>query len=99
METGMDTDMQQVVDLDELLEMNQPEYYDPSASASASASAGIGDINSSTVSSGMTPYWSLVRKLVLWGSLEEAWAVLSRHSACKRSQMLIARGEYSHVDR
>jgi len=97
MEMGMDTDMQQVVDLDELLEMNQPEYYDPSTSASAST--GIGDINISTVSSGMTPYWSLVRKLVLWGSLEEAWAVLSRHSACKRSQMLIASGEPSHVDR
>jgi len=29
-------------------------------------------------------YWNLVRTFVLWGMLEEAWAVLSRHSSCQQ---------------
>jgi hypothetical protein len=65
------------LDMEQLLEMDQPEYYNPS-----------GDGNS------MTPYWCLVRKLILRGCLNEAWAVLSRHSACKRSSESVAHGGY-----
>ena len=67
------------LDMEQLLEMDQPEYYDPT-----------GDNSNS-----MTPYWCLVRKMVLRGCLNEAWAVLSRHSACKRSSESVA-SQQSH---
>lgn len=66
--------------MEQLLEMDQPEYYNPSDDGNGT---------------GMTPYWCLVRKLVLRGCLNEAWAVLSRHSACKRSTEVVdKRGGY-----
>lgn len=65
--------------MEQLLEMDQPEYYNPSDDGNGT---------------GMTPYWCLVRKFVLRGCLSEAWAVLSRHSACKRSTEVVDRQGY-----
>lgn len=60
------------MDLEKFMNVDQPEYYDPLSSAAYDEQ-------------GLSPYWCLVRKLVLRGCLNEAWAVLSRHSACKKS--------------
>ncbi len=67
------------MDIDKLLDLNQPEYYDPLSDGSM-AIGGSGQ---------MTPYWLLVRKLVLQGNLNEAWAVICRHSSNRRSQLLM----------
>jgi len=85
LQTKMGDDM----DMGTLLDMNQPEYYDPSSSDDA---MGIGNSGQQ-----MTPYWCLLRKLVLRGCLDEAWAVLSRHSACRRSSE-IDRSSGGYVD-
>jgi len=39
---------------------------------------------------GGTLYWSTLQSLVLRGDLEDAWAMLSRHSACQRCVMASA---------
>mmetsp|Transcript_458 Transcript_458/g.778 ORF Transcript_458/g.778 Transcript_458/m.778 type:complete len:896 (-) Transcript_458:52-2739(-) len=67
----------QDMDLEKFMGMDQPEYYDPLSSATDEEQ-------------GLTPYWCLIRKLVLRGCLNEAWAVLSRHSACKKSNKAMA---------
>jgi len=59
------------MDINGLLSLNQPEYFVQSTS------------NEHNVE-GLTPYWLLLRKLVLHGRLNEAWSVLSNHSACRR---------------
>ena len=66
-----------VVDMERLLEMDQPEFYEPSTSGSNGNNS-------------MPPYWRLFRKLVLRGCLDEAWAVLSRHSMCKRCNAILS---------
>jgi Nup85 Nucleoporin. len=65
------------MDLEKFMNIDQPEYYDPLSSASHDEG-------------GLTPYWYLIRKLVLRGCLNEAWAVLSRHSACKKADKAVA---------
>jgi hypothetical protein len=71
------------VDMDYLLDLDQPEQYGNERTSDGT---------------GMTPYWALLRKLVLRGCLEEAWAVLSRHSACKRSHQILASTSGGYVD-
>lgn len=53
-----------------MLNSQQPEYYCH---------------NGSSTHSNTLPYWELLRKLILRGLFDTAWAVLSRHSACRRS--------------
>lgn len=65
--------------MNDMLNSNQPEYYfGPDQSSSISATA-------STTTTDISPYWQLFRKLILRGQFDMAWAVLSRHSACRRS--------------
>jgi len=75
------------VDMEQLLAMDQPEHYQPSSSAV-----------DGNISTSMSPYWFLLRKLVLRGSLDEAWAVLSRHSVCKRSNQILSNAGGNYVD-
>lgn len=53
-----------------MLNSPQPEYYSHKGSST---------------STNTSPYWELLRKLILRGQFDTAWAVLSRHSACRRS--------------
>lgn len=65
------------MDMEKFMNIPQPEYFDPLATAKLDEQ-------------GLTPYWCLIRKLVLRGCLHEAWAVLSRHSGCKKSSEAVA---------
>jgi len=60
------------MDVDALLRLDQPEYYG----------------STTDTNGGIKLYWFLFRKLVLRGRLQEAWSVLSHHSACRRCAKL-----------
>jgi hypothetical protein len=63
------------MDIDTVLNQNQPEYYDPLSSD---------DMDGSSGGTGLTPFWLLMRKLVMRGYLNDAWFLLTRHSAFQR---------------
>ena len=59
-----------------MLEDDQPEYYLPDHGDVPPPSAGPYD----------RPYWNLLLRAVVRGELEDAWTLLSHHSACRRAE-------------
>jgi len=82
-----DDEEEEEITVEELLEMNQPEHWNPRSPSSSSSS--------SSSSTNMTPYWILVRKLMLRGLFQDAWNVLSRHSAFTRASKRYTSGSAS----
>lgn len=69
-----------------MLNSPQPEYYCYNNNSNNNNNALSSTTTSSTtITSNIPPYWELLRKLILRGQFDTAWAVLSRHSACRRS--------------
>ena len=65
------------MDIDFFLNQNQPEYFDSSEMVEE-------DPTSHTRRDATTPFWILLRKLVLRGCLKDAWFLLAHHSAFQR---------------
>ena len=70
-----------VTNVSNLMDLPQPEYY-----ADGGLDCGDNDDEGqwNDDRSHIPPYWELVHSLVSAGRLEDAWAALSRHSACRR---------------
>ena len=66
----------------ELLDMDQPEYYIPEIPSNDPYLLGPFS----------QPYYNLLYHLFNLGQLSSAWAVLSRHSSCRRTEEEAARG-------
>ena len=63
-------------EVEELLSSEQPEYYKSSNNSSSGSIPGPFEY----------PYWNLVLQLVKSGQLDNAWTVLTHHSACRHAE-------------
>ena len=76
-----------------LLDMDQPEYY---------TTADNNDDNMTSIQQDPLlmgpfpqPYYNLLMHLINVGQVKDAWAVLTRHSSCRRVEEEAMRGEFS----
>ena len=73
-------------EVQEMLESDQPEYYQFPASTTSPDNLVPGPFD--------YPYWNLLLQLVRQGELEKAWAILSRHSACRHAEEEVTAQEF-----
>lgn len=70
----------------EMLESDQPEYYQFDKQHHSTMNDADRDVVRDIPGPYGYPYWNLLLHLIRQGELEQAWAVLSRNSACRRAE-------------